>query len=198
MAGLCGLAYGLSDIVTKLERSGYEFDSIIVSGGAARSELVRQIIADVCDKTVESPETPEPVLLGSAMVGAVAAGTQTMASAMSSMSTLATDAAAPAGGAIAAFHARKRRACEMLRRTEREIRELTAEVSLARTGHFRLRRRAGRQRSARARRHAPQAERSRPSLDRPGNTRTLPGPAARFILARDRNRTRRAIAREFS
>jgi HAD superfamily hydrolase (TIGR01509 family) len=59
------------------------------------------------------------------MVGAVAARTQTMASAMSSMSTLATGAAAPAGGAIAGFHARKRRACEMLRRTEREIRELT-------------------------------------------------------------------------
>ena len=124
VAGLCGLAYGLADIVGKLERSGYEFDTIIVSGGAARSGLVRQIIADVCGKTVESPETPEPVLLGSAMVGAVAAGTQTMASAMSSMSTLATGAAAPAGGAIAAFHARKRRACEMLRRTEREIREL--------------------------------------------------------------------------
>ena len=74
VAGLCGLAYGLADIVRKLERSGYEFDSIIVSGGAARSGLVRQIIADVCGKTVESPETPEPVLLGSAMVGAVAAG----------------------------------------------------------------------------------------------------------------------------
>jgi D-ribulokinase len=125
VAGLCGLAYGLADIVGKLERSGYEFDTIIVSGGAARSGLVRQIIADVCGKTVESPESPEPVLLGSAMVGAVAAGTQTMASAMSSMSTLARGAAAPASGAIAAFHARKRRAFEMLRRTEREIRELT-------------------------------------------------------------------------
>jgi FGGY-family pentulose kinase/HAD superfamily hydrolase (TIGR01509 family) len=125
VAGLCGLAYGLADIVGKLERCAYEFDTIIVSGGAARSRLVRQIIADVCGKPVESPETLEPVLLGSAMVGAVAAGTQTMTSAMSSMSTLATGAAAPAGGAIAAFHARKRRAYEMLRRTEREIRQLT-------------------------------------------------------------------------
>ena len=123
VAGLCGLGYGLADIVRKLERSGYEFDTIVVSGGAARSGLVRQIIADVCGKTVESPETPEPVLLGSAMVGAVAAGTQNMASAMSSMSTLA-GAAAPAGGAIAAFHARKRRACEIMRQAEREIREL--------------------------------------------------------------------------
>jgi HAD superfamily hydrolase (TIGR01509 family) len=124
VAGLCGLAYGLADIVRKLERSGYEFDSIVVSGGAARSRLVRQIIADVCGKTVEAPETPEPVLLGSAMVGAVAAGTQTMASAMSAMSAIAPQAVAAAGGAIAAFHARKREAFAMLRQTEREIREL--------------------------------------------------------------------------
>ena len=129
--GSAASRYGLADIVRKLERSGYEFETIVVSGGAARSGLVRQIIADVCGKTVESPETPEPVLLGSAMVGAVAAGTQTMASAMSSMSTLARGAAAPAGGAIAAFHARKRRAYEMLRRTEREIRELNRQVALA-------------------------------------------------------------------
>jgi D-ribulokinase len=127
VAGLCGLAYGLADIVRKLEASSYEFDSIVVSGGAARSALIRQIIADVCGKAVVLPETPEPVLLGSAMVGAVAAGAQTMASAMSSMSTLAPGAAAPAGGAIAAFHARKAHACEMLRRTEREIRELNRE-----------------------------------------------------------------------
>ncbi len=124
VAGLCGLAYGLADIVRKLENSGYEFDSIVVSGGAARSGLVRQIIADVCGKTVEMPKTPEPVLLGSAIIGAVAAGRHTVASAMSSMSTIAPDAMTPAGGAIAAFHARKRRAFEMLRQTERDVREL--------------------------------------------------------------------------
>jgi D-ribulokinase len=124
VAGLCGLAYGLADIVRKLELSAYTFDSIVVSGGAARSALVRQIIADVCGKIVESSETLEPVLLGSAMVGAVASGAKTMTSAMASMSTIAPGAAAPAGGAIAAFHARKRHAFQMLRQTEREIREL--------------------------------------------------------------------------
>ncbi|HEY1452527.1 MAG TPA: FGGY-family carbohydrate kinase, partial [Roseiarcus sp.] len=114
VAGLCGLAYGLADIVGKLERAGYEFDAIVVSGGAAQSPLVRQIIADVCGKTVEAPETAEPVLLGSAMIGAVAAGTQTLASAMASMSANAVRAA-PAGRAVAAFHERKRRAHEILR-----------------------------------------------------------------------------------
>ena len=124
VAGLCGLAYGLADIVGKLEKSGYEFDSIVVSGGAAPSALVRQIIADVCGKPVELTETPEPVLLGSAMVGAVAAGAHGMTSAMASMSTIAPRAVTPAGGAIASFHARKRSAFEMLRQTERDIREL--------------------------------------------------------------------------
>ncbi|MBV9909014.1 MAG: FGGY family pentulose kinase, partial [Hyphomicrobiales bacterium] len=124
VAGLCGLAYGLADIVGKLEASCYQFDSIVVSGGAARSPMIRQIIADVCGRTVESPDTSEPVLLGSAMVGAIAAGAQTMASAMSSMSTIAPHAMTPAGGAIAAFHTRKRQAFEMLRQTELGVREL--------------------------------------------------------------------------
>ena len=124
VACLCGLAYGVADIVRTLERAGYDFDSIVVSGGAAQSALVRQIMADVCGKTVEAPETPEPVLLGSAMIGAVAAGAHTIASAMSSMSTIALTAA-PAGGAVAAFHARKRRGYEILRQAEREIRGTT-------------------------------------------------------------------------
>jgi D-ribulokinase len=127
VAGLCGLAYGLADIVGKLERAGYEFDAIVVSGGAAQSPLVRQIIADVCGKTVEAPETPEPVLLGSAMIGAVAAGKQTLVSAMASMSAIALRTA-PAGGAVAAFHARKRRAHEILRQAEREIRRTTLKT----------------------------------------------------------------------
>jgi D-ribulokinase len=127
VACLCGLAYGLADIVGKLERAGYEFDEIVVSGGAAQSPLVRQIIADVCGKAVEAPETPEPVLLGSAMIGAVAAGTQTLVSAMASMSAIALRAT-PARGAVAAFHARKRRAHEILRQAERDIRRTTLKA----------------------------------------------------------------------
>jgi HAD superfamily hydrolase (TIGR01509 family) len=52
-----------------------------------------------------------------------------MASAMTSMSTIAPHAETPAGEAIAAFHARKRRACEILRRSEREIRQLARQAS---------------------------------------------------------------------
>jgi HAD superfamily hydrolase (TIGR01509 family) len=83
---------------------------------------VRQIVADACGVPVASPETPEPVLLGSAMIGAVASGLKTLTSAMASMSALG-ERVAPAGGAVAAFHARKRRAAAILGRAEREARK---------------------------------------------------------------------------
>ena len=163
VAGLCGLAYGLADIVGKLERAGYEFDAIVVSGGAARSPLVRQIIADVCGKTVEAPETPEPVLLGSAMIGAVAAGTQTLVSAMESMSAIALRAA-PAGGAFAAFHAPKASRARDPAPGRAGDSPRDPEGPLARGRHFRLRRRARRQRGDRARRDPPPARRGWPSV----------------------------------
>ena len=87
--GLCGLAYGIADVIGVLERGGYAFDMIVVSGGAARSLLVRQIVADATGKTVCAPQTREPVLLGSAMIGAVAAGRRTIGEAMTTMSSLA-------------------------------------------------------------------------------------------------------------
>ncbi len=126
VAGLCGLAYEIAGIIGEFERAGYQFEMLVVSGGASGSALVRQIIADACAKTVGAPRTPEPVLLGSAMIGAVAARRRTMATAMSSMSALA-EFATPAGGAIASFHDHKRRAFEILRRAELEIRETMRE-----------------------------------------------------------------------
>ena len=77
VAGLCGLAYGVADIVAAYERAGYAFDTIVASGGAGASPLVRQIVADVAGLPVASPDTPEPVLLGSAMIGAAASGLKT-------------------------------------------------------------------------------------------------------------------------
>ena len=68
-----------AQIIRTLETGGYDFDMLVVSGGAARSALVRQIIADATGKRVGAPEASEPVLLGAAMLGAVAAGNHTIA-----------------------------------------------------------------------------------------------------------------------
>ena len=74
VAGLCGLAYGLADVVDALRAHGVESELMVISGGAARSALVRQIMTDTTGLTVALPRTPEPVLLGAAMLGAVAGG----------------------------------------------------------------------------------------------------------------------------
>ena len=120
-ACLCGLSYGIAEIIEALKAKGYRFEAIVVSGGASRSALVRQIVADACRMEVAAPATEEPVLLGSAMIGAAAAGWGDLASLMAPMSSLA-EQAQPARGAVAAFHARKRRAYAALQAAERESR----------------------------------------------------------------------------
>jgi len=74
LAGLCGLGYGARQIVEALEIQGIAIDTIVLSGGAGQSRLVRQVLADATGLRVAVPETAEPVLLGAAILGAVAAG----------------------------------------------------------------------------------------------------------------------------
>jgi D-ribulokinase len=112
-------------IIRTLEAGGFDFDMLVVSGGAGRSPLVRQIIADATGKRVGAPETSEPVLLGAAMLGAVAAGRADMGSAMSAMSRLAEEVLPNAE--MAGFHDRKRRAFDLMQGAERGIREIMAE-----------------------------------------------------------------------
>jgi D-ribulokinase len=121
VAGLCGLAQGLAQVIRRFEASGYAFDALVASGGASRSALVRQIVADTTGRRVAASETSEPVLLGAAMLGAVAAGRRTLVEAMTTMSRLA-GVSEPAGGEIAALHAAKRRAFEALQEAERNTR----------------------------------------------------------------------------
>lgn len=107
LAGLLGLAYGLRQIVEAQASAGAQVQSMVISGGAGRSDLVRQILADATGLPVEAPETDEPVLLGSAMLGAVAAGRYANCeSAMAAMSRCV-GVHAPTTGDSAAWHARR-------------------------------------------------------------------------------------------
>lgn len=91
VAGLCGLGYGLRQIVETQRGNGIEIDTIVVSGGAGETELARQILADTTGLAVTSSASPEPILLGSAMLAAAAAGSYSdLATAMTEMSGMAT------------------------------------------------------------------------------------------------------------
>src|SRR6267142_2502474 len=123
VAGLCGLAYGLADVVEALRSHGVDSDLMVIGGGAGRSSLVRQIMADTTGLTVALPETQEPVLLGAAMLGAVAGGAYgSIADAMTSMSAIGW-LSEPTTSRMADFHRSKRRVHGLMRKLDRESRD---------------------------------------------------------------------------
>ena len=129
VSGLCGLAYGLADVVDAMRGRGIACGVMVMSGGASRSTLVRQIMADTTGLTVALPTTPEPVLLGAAMLGAVAgkahASIEDAMGAMSGIGELTT----PTTLAMAGFHDAKRRVYALLQTLDRESRTLMQTVA---------------------------------------------------------------------
>ena len=74
VAGICGIAYGLRQIIEAQADRGIVIERVVLSGGAGRSPLVRQLLADGAGVEVALPASDEPVLLGSAILAGVAAG----------------------------------------------------------------------------------------------------------------------------
>jgi D-ribulokinase len=123
VAGLCGLAYGLADVVDAFAAHKVHANVIVMGGGAGRSSLVRQIMADTTGLVVALPRTQESVLLGAAMLGAVASGGYaSISEAMASMSALGR-LSEPTAPAMAEFHRTKRKVYNLLRALDRESRE---------------------------------------------------------------------------
>src|SRR5712675_1017968 len=123
VAGLCGLAYGLADVVDAFRSHGVDSDMMVISGGAGRSPLVRQIMADTTGLTVAVPETQEPVLLGAAMLGAVAGSSYgSIGEAMASMSAIGC-LSEPTAPGMAEFHRTKRQVHGLMRKLDRESRD---------------------------------------------------------------------------
>ncbi|MER8576613.1 FGGY-family carbohydrate kinase [Mesorhizobium sp. M1338] len=121
VAGVCGLGYGARQIVRAEHDKGIAVDTIVVSGGAGQSPLVRQLLADTTGMVVVASTSPEPVLLGSAILGAVAAGTyKDVAAAMAGMSELG-EVYHP-DATLAGWHAKRFAAFELLQQAGKAIR----------------------------------------------------------------------------
>ncbi len=125
VAALLGLGYGLRQIISASRGRGATIDTVVLSGGAGRHKLVRQLLADCTGVAVEAPRQPEPVLLGAAMLGAAASGAFPGLSAAISAMTGDAERYEPAGGALAAEHGRRFAAFEAMQDAARKNR-LTA------------------------------------------------------------------------
>ena len=73
-ATIQAVAYGTRHIVDAMEEQGYGIHQINACGGGTRNTLWIQEHADACQRPIQLPREPEAVLLGSAILGAVAAG----------------------------------------------------------------------------------------------------------------------------
>lgn len=89
IAGVLSIGYGLRQILDALSGKGVNIASVVISGGAARSPLVRRLLADAANIDIATVKTDEPVLLGAAMLGAMACGqAPSLQAAMTAMSRM--------------------------------------------------------------------------------------------------------------
>ena len=123
IAGVCSIGYGLRQIIEAQAQAGAPIERVVISGGAGRLDLVRQLLADATGKCVLATQAEEPVLLGAAMLGGVAGGLfGNVRSAMSGMARVG-KRYAPATGDIAAEHEARYRAFTQLQSVARQLRQ---------------------------------------------------------------------------
>jgi len=107
LATVQAIAHGTRHILEEMNAKGYRIRTLIATGGDTKNPVFVREHADITGCRIALPTEPEAVLLGSAMMGAVAAGDHSsLLSAMGAMSA-ARGVVEPAGGDVAAFHDRK-------------------------------------------------------------------------------------------
>lgn len=101
------VAHGTRHIIDAMNARGYRIDTLIACGGDTKNALFVREHADITACTVVMPREPEAVLLGAAMLGAVAAGAHPSLQAAMTAMNAAERIIEPAAGETYAFHARK-------------------------------------------------------------------------------------------
>lgn len=114
LATVQAIAYGTRHIIAAMTHAGYAIDTILACGGGTKNPVFLQAHADATGCAVVLPEEPEAVLLGAAVLGAVAAGAwPDIPAAMAAMSRAGRVIAA-AEGPERAYHDRKYRVFQRL------------------------------------------------------------------------------------
>ncbi|RUT25891.1 ribulokinase [Asaia sp. W19] len=88
------LAYGTRDIIRALNAKGYAIDTIFATGGGTKNPVFLREHANATGCRIMLPQEPDAVLLGSAILGAVAGGAyDDMRAAMSQMTRVGSEVA---------------------------------------------------------------------------------------------------------
>ena len=104
LATLQAIAYGTRHIIAALNEQGYAINTILACGGGTRSALYLQAHADATGCRIVLAREEEAVLLGAAILGAVAGGIFPGIEAAMARMSAAGRIVEPQGGAVRAFH----------------------------------------------------------------------------------------------
>jgi len=122
LATIQGIAYGTRHIIEAMNAQGYRIDTLLATGGDSKNPVFLQEHADATGARIVLPAESEAVLLGSAILGAVAAGDQpSVLAAMGAMSHTG-KLVEPRAGAVRDLHARKYQVFQAMYRHQLEYR----------------------------------------------------------------------------
>ena len=107
LATIQAIAYGTKHIISDMNSKGYRIDTMFACGGGTKNRVFIREHADITGCRVVLPEEPEAVLLGSAILGAVASGDyKTILDAMADMNKVG-EIIEPAKGETSKYHEAK-------------------------------------------------------------------------------------------
>jgi ribulose kinase len=109
LAAIQAVAYGTRHIIEVMNRKGYAIDTLLACGGGTKNRVFMREHADITGCRLVLPREPEAVLLGSAVLGAVAAGRYPSVLAAMSAMNAAQIIIHPARGRTRAYHNAKYR-----------------------------------------------------------------------------------------
>jgi len=114
LAAIQAVAHGTRHILDEMNRMGYRIDTLLACGGGTKNPVFLREHADITGCKIVLPKEPEAVLLGSAVLGAVAA--QRHGSVLDAMAAMnaADKVITPTKGAVVRFHDAKHKVFHQL------------------------------------------------------------------------------------
>jgi len=107
LAAIQAIALGTRHIIAEMNAQGYRIDTLFACGGGTKNPVFLREHADITGCRLALPSEPEAVLLGSAVLGAVASGLYSdIPRAMAAMNAPGS-IVEPAKAAVADYHRRK-------------------------------------------------------------------------------------------
>jgi len=124
LATIQAIAYGTRHIIETMNAEGYAIDTVLACGGGTKNPVFLREHADATGCRLVLPREPEAILLGAAMLGAVAGGAHaTLPDAMAAMSS-AGRVLSPGGAAVRRYHDAKYAVFQRMHRDQMDYRTL--------------------------------------------------------------------------